>query len=150
MFLVIPYIFRDFSLLEVLSQCVSSLVQYLVLVETRMLWWPVWLARVTSFLKAENIRGNEWRRELMSREVAQKVIMNIVSNFRILDRRKIECTREGVSHKKQIVWPALQNWSCDCGEHYLVPYVWCVSRCIHPSSRPTIRLSVCPSIHLRF
>lgn len=29
--------------------------------------------------------------------------MNIVSNFRILDRRKIECTREGVSHKKQIV-----------------------------------------------
>jgi len=34
--------------------------------------------------------------ELLAREVAQKVIMNIVSNFRIHDRRKIECTHEGV------------------------------------------------------
>jgi len=34
--------------------------------------------------------------DLMSKAVAQKVIMNIISNFRIHDRRKIECTHEGV------------------------------------------------------
>jgi len=37
MFLGIPYIFRSLSLREAASQCVSSLVQYLALVETRML-----------------------------------------------------------------------------------------------------------------
>lgn len=34
--------------------------------------------------------------EVTSKEVAQKVTMNIVSNFRIHDRRKIECMRKGV------------------------------------------------------
>lgn len=34
--------------------------------------------------------------EVMSREGAQKVIMNIVRNFHIYDRRKIECMHRGV------------------------------------------------------
>jgi hypothetical protein len=34
--------------------------------------------------------------EVMPREVAQKVIMNIVNAFRIHDRHKIECMHKGV------------------------------------------------------
>ena len=34
--------------------------------------------------------------EVMSREGAQKVIMNIVRNFRIHDRHKMECMHRGV------------------------------------------------------
>jgi len=99
--------------------------------------------------------------EVMSREGAQKVIMNIVRNFRIRDRRKIECMHRGVVELP----PARSNypWSLKADsvtgtaklrhgtvENTILSLSFDVFHdvSIHPAVQQYACLSVHPSIHL--